>query len=338
MYEIEFLPVGDGERSGDALALRFTRPDTGGYAHVIIDAGFQDDGEALVDHVTRFYDTDVIDLAILTHPDGDHIGGMGTVIRDLNVGSLWLHRLGARGGAGLPAANAVDDLIGVAEDNGTQVVEPFAGASAFGGALTILGPDEAWYGELVLEQQAQQAVRAAQRPPSRLAEAARVMGQRFLASLPVEIPFDDGDGTSPRNNTSLITLLDLEGFRAVLTGDAGVPALERAWDWLEASGRDASAPDFIQMAHHGSRRNASSAMLDRLLGSTGQAQTRCAFVSVVDDAPNHPSPRVVNAYMRRGYKWFRPNGGTIRHQRDAPARDGWGPLAPMSPLDESTEG
>jgi beta-lactamase superfamily II metal-dependent hydrolase len=338
LYEIEFLPVGDGARSGDAIALRFTRPDTGAYAHVIIDAGFQDDGDALVQHVKNYYDTDSIDLAILTHPDGDHIGGMGTVVRDLHVDTLWVHRLGDRGGAGLPAAAAVNDLIGVAEDNGTQVVEPFAGASAFGGALTILGPDEGWYQDLVTEQQIQHAVKAAQRAPSRLVEAARAMGQRFLAALPVEIPFDDGEGTSPRNNTSLITLLEVDGFRAVLTSDAGVPALERAWDWLEANGRDISAPNFIQIAHHGSRRNASSATLDRMLGETNQAQTRSAFVSVVDESPDHPSPRVVNAYMRRGYRVFRPNGNTIRHMsNDAPPRVGWSPLTPMDPMDESSE-
>ena len=69
MYDIDFLPVGDGGRSGDAIALRFTRPDTGGLAHVIVDAGFQDDGDALVEHVNYYYGTSSIDLAILTHPD-----------------------------------------------------------------------------------------------------------------------------------------------------------------------------------------------------------------------------------------------------------------------------
>ena len=28
MLEIDFLPVGDGEDSGDAIAMRFTRPET----------------------------------------------------------------------------------------------------------------------------------------------------------------------------------------------------------------------------------------------------------------------------------------------------------------------
>src|SRR3954447_3298754 len=90
-YEIDFLPVGDGENSGDAIAVRFIRPDTGEWAHVIIDAGYEDDGEALVRHVKELYGTSVIDLAILTHPDGDHIGGMGKVLQGLTVRELWLH-------------------------------------------------------------------------------------------------------------------------------------------------------------------------------------------------------------------------------------------------------
>lgn len=97
MHEIAFLPVGDGERSGDAIALRFTRPDTGRYVHVLIDAGFQDDGEALVQHVRTYYGTDTGELAILSHPDGDHIGGMGAVIRDLNVGVLLCTVFGSAG-------------------------------------------------------------------------------------------------------------------------------------------------------------------------------------------------------------------------------------------------
>lgn len=41
MYEIDFLPVGDGARSGDAIAMRFTRPDNGRPAHVVIEAAFK---------------------------------------------------------------------------------------------------------------------------------------------------------------------------------------------------------------------------------------------------------------------------------------------------------
>jgi glyoxylase-like metal-dependent hydrolase (beta-lactamase superfamily II) len=130
MWEIDYLPVGKGGRHGDAIAMRFTQPG-GALVHVIVDAGFEENGEALVDHVQRYYKTNTIDLAIVTHPDGDHIGGMGVVIRKLDVANLCIHRLGERGGASLPAADAVGELIELAEDNSTAVHEPFAGTTAF---------------------------------------------------------------------------------------------------------------------------------------------------------------------------------------------------------------
>jgi len=152
LYEIDFLPVGDEGQSGDAIAIRFTRPDNGQLAHVIVDAGFQPDGKALVAHVQTWFETSRIELAILTHPDGDHIGGMGEVVRGLEVGQLWLHNLRGHGGSSLRAAGAVDDLISTAQTEGTDVFDVFAGMAEFGGALRILGPDSDWYDELVQAQ------------------------------------------------------------------------------------------------------------------------------------------------------------------------------------------
>ncbi|MEZ5076715.1 MAG: MBL fold metallo-hydrolase [Solirubrobacterales bacterium] len=140
MFEIDFLAVGDGAQSGDAIAMRFTRPDDGQLVHVIIDAGFKQSGRDLVDHFVSCYGVDTVDLLILTHPDGDHIGGMGVVLEELQVGALVAHDLAAHGGAALPAAAATRELIALAKRKGTTVREPFEGAEAFGGALLVAGP------------------------------------------------------------------------------------------------------------------------------------------------------------------------------------------------------
>jgi beta-lactamase superfamily II metal-dependent hydrolase len=340
MYEVDFIPVGKAGRHGDAIAIRFTRPDNGSLAHVVIDAGFEENGDALVEHVRRYYATTSIDLAILTHPDGDHIGGMGTVIRELNVGTLCVHRLHERGGAGLPAADAVDELVQLAEENGTEVDEPFAGRWAFGNALRILGPTEDWYAQLVAEQQGQAAERIGTAPgqPSGFAAAARLLGQHVLAALPVEVPFEDAGGTNPRNNSSAIILVEVDGNRMLFTSDGGVPALDRAWDWLRDNVGDTRAPDWIDLPHHGSRQNASSGLLDKILGPIGQAQEKEAFVNVGPDAKRHPSPRVANAFMRRGYQVFRTAGKSLCHRSDdAPVRPGWEPAIPLDPLEEGQE-
>lgn len=336
MLEMDWLAVGDGEKSGDAIAARFTRADTGALAHIVVDAGFKDDGKDVVAVFDRYYGTRTVDLAILTHPDGDHIGGMGDVVRELDVAVLCIHRLGARGGSSLPAAKAVHELITLAESRGTRVVEPFAGDHAFGGALTFVGPDERYYAEMVAEQVAAEGLVAKAR--GALLEAKRSLSDRFAMFMPGEIPFDEGEGTGPRNNTSVITLLEVGSDRMLLTGDAGVPALERALNWMETNGRNGLPLDFVQVPHHGSRRNASSALLDRLLGPIGQVHSGEAIVSVVPDAPKHPSGRVINAYARRGFPVTATAGRHICHFGDGgPGRPGWGPVDPLGPMDEGDD-
>lgn len=334
VHDIDFLPVGDGKNSGDAIAIRFSHPEDGRWVHVIVDAGFRDDGEALVEHFTRYYETDHVDLAILTHPDGDHIGGMGEVVRGLNVDKLWLHDIGAHGGSGLPAAAAVKDLIAVAQESGAVVQEAWAGASAFGGALTILGPDRTYYEELVADQVERRS--GASPTAKALVEAARNLWDRVVTALGAEIPFSEKD-VSPRNDSSMITLLRLDGDLHLLTADAGVPALERAWDFAERKDL-AETPHFVQVPHHGSRRNGSSAWLDRLLGGIGQPKGSCtAFISVVEEAEKHPSGRIVNAYIRRGCGVVPTAGTSICHGAGTPSRANWGPAVPLPPMEEEDD-
>jgi hypothetical protein len=54
VYEIDFLPVGDEGQSGDAIAIRFSTTSDPSLRTIIIDAGFQDNGKALVEHVDRW--------------------------------------------------------------------------------------------------------------------------------------------------------------------------------------------------------------------------------------------------------------------------------------------
>ena len=74
-FEIDFLPVGDKSDSGDAICMRW------GYnlldkrirqqTVVLIDGGFVADGEAIVKHIKKWYDSDTIDFMINTHPHRD---------------------------------------------------------------------------------------------------------------------------------------------------------------------------------------------------------------------------------------------------------------------------
>ena len=342
MYEIDFLPVGDGARSGDAIAIRFTRPDNGDLAHVIVDAGFEDDGEALITHFNDVYGTDNVDLVFLTHPDKDHRGGMRKVLEGLDVGVFAAHDLAAHGGGELPAAEHVAELRELALAEGAEVVEPFAGMGGFGEAIVVAGPSEDFYRQMVAEEVERLRTGTAPAPPASAGLAAKAQGliERILGSFPPELPFGDAGGTNPRNNSSTILDLRLGEDRVLLTADAGVRALEVALDFLHQTGRTDRYPKLIQVPHHGSRHNLSREMIERIAGPMADERRGWALVSIsklAAEDPRYPSPRVTNAFGRRGYQVGETAGRTIcSPSADAPSR-GWPSVEPLPPLDESID-
>jgi beta-lactamase superfamily II metal-dependent hydrolase len=343
VFEVDFLPVGDGSRSGDAIAMRFTRPDTGTLAHVIIDAGYEDDGDALLGHFESFYRTKYVDLLVLTHPDADHRGGIPTLLRELEIGVLAVHDPTSHGGAAIPAAEKVAELRAIAAQASTQLVEPFAGSSGFGGALLVAGPSKDFYEQKLAEELAREGLAAAV-PPTAARQALQAalarLSANVLPQLPVEIPFSDSGGDKPLNSTSAVIDLQFGEQRFLFTGDAGVPALDAASDYLDAQGRTTRSATMVQVAHHGSRHNASSDCLDRLLGPKTDERRGAALISISQAAaqdPRYPSPRVTNAYTRRGYPCFATEGQTMCFSGEGAQGRGWTSMTPLPPKDESID-
>src|ERR1700730_189607 len=92
-YEVDFLAVGEGEKSGDAIALRYGNLFGGRSEQLVIaiDGGNLESGDQLADHFIKHYKTDVVDLALLTHPDNDHASGIRRVLERLKVKQLAMH-------------------------------------------------------------------------------------------------------------------------------------------------------------------------------------------------------------------------------------------------------
>lgn len=339
MYEVDFLPVGESERSGDAIALRYTT--TGSWDDqvvVVIDGGFSDSGQALVQHIQRWYGTSTVDLVINTHPDGDHVGGLRHVLEQLHVRELLVHDPGAHLGRtdGL-ALDAVQGLIELADELGVPRAEPFAGMDLLGGNLLVCGPSHAYYGDLLSEQV---AGAGRQDTAGYVVKAARAAGAWLRAATcrPIERLTDNGT-TSPRNNSSVICQVTVGASRLLFTGDAGQPALEQAADRLEADG---VTPDtwplrFVQAPHHGSRRNVGPTVLDRLLGGQTYQPRGTCFVSAAQGAERHPNPLVVNAFELRGYAVYSTNGKTVMDGDSSLSRPGWSTLTALGFVDDSAE-
>src|SRR6266513_1027676 len=166
-FEIDFLAVGEGESGGDAVALRYGDLSGPRFSQtvIVIDGGYVESGEKLVEHIGSYYGTDQVDIVVSSHPDRDHIGGLSVVLENLDVTNLLMHlpwnhsdsvAKGLRSGFGTLAvkeklekslSNAAE-LHDIAKRKGINVIEPFAGVSTRDGSFRIIGPTEAFYEEL----------------------------------------------------------------------------------------------------------------------------------------------------------------------------------------------
>ena len=346
-YEIDVLGVGKESKSGDAIALRW------GNLHgsrteqkvVVIDGGFQESGQDVVTHIKNFYGTTSVDAVVSTHPDQDHVNGLHIVLDELSVRELWIHKPWERNrglaekfldgrvtdtSIGRRLRESLDsaaDLVAKATRQNIHIVEPFSGLSLFNeGEFRVLGPTQAYYESLIPEFNGMPTAKAT--PATLLARAVGSMSRamkRFRSTWGVDA-LDNEDTTSAKNNSSAITLLTVDGRYLLFTGDAGITALSYAADQLVTIMNGAGL-GFIQIPHHGSRRNIGPAILNRLVGrpvSENQERDIRAIASTARNGePKHPRKAVMNAFTHRGAKAFATKGATIRHSNSAPERKGW---------------
>jgi len=349
-FEIDFLPVGGGGSSGDAIALRFgdLLPDylnqwATDQTVVVVDGGYLEVGPELVKHIQTYYQTNRVDLVVSTHPDGDHVNGLRTVLEEMDVGELFLHRpwlhVPERSRQttlrrSLDGARQLEELA-IAKD--IPITEPFEGETRFNGALTVVGPSRSYYEALIPE------FRCFAPPPteSALREAlGRVaeLASRAAESMDIETLNDSGT-TSAENLSGTILHLALDGQQLLLTADTGIPSLTRAAGYMEALGLTRWPLSFMQVPHHGSKRNVGRTVLDRLLGpkNTQPPGSSAAFVSAAPDgAPKHPAKKVTNAFIRRGADVVVTRGNSVSYREAAPDRPNWGP-APREPFHQQVE-
>lgn len=339
-YEIDFIPVGVGEKNGDAIAIRIT--ENGQTTIYVIDGGTKESGEALVAHIRKYYKTERVDYLISTHPDQDHISGLRVVLKELEVKELWMHKPWEH------AEQIIDDILdgrvtehslskriresvnmaveveAVAKNKNIVIREPFQGEK-IGPYFEVLSPDKDWYNDLLKDFD--------KMPPSRSASVcesqAYSRSQSFIYEDWLTETLEGGE-TSARNESSVVLFghlpCDKGAERVLFTGDAGIEALTRADRYASSQNYDLSQCNFVQMPHHGSRRNVSPSVLNKMLGqilSPNTPATKVAFVNTSKGCPDYPKRSVVNAFIRRGVEVIATNGSTICHRSGYPPRAGW---------------
>lgn len=345
-YEIDFLDV-ETDKSGDAIAIRYEIH--GRMLVHLVDGGYQKTGPSIITHINKYYETNRIDHLVVTHCDRDHTGGLAEVLEKMEVGALWMLRPWLYAAELLPrfatyndvdrlrsklksAFDKLHELEAIAIRRGIPIYDPFQGASI--GEFTVLAPTRARYLDLIVESDKtpesveESAETFFDRAQATVAEVIRKAARLVAGAWNVEV--FSPDDTSRENEMSVVQCARICNKKIVLTADAGREALDEAADYATIIGFGLPGIDAIQIPHHGSRRNVSTALLDRWLGArlpAKPAQGEETFTAVVSSAKadeDHPRPSVVRAFIHRGAKVIQTESQSIRHKGGAaPAREGW---------------
>ena len=364
-YEIDFIGVGANKatKDADAICLRWKNEDNvyRPYTIGVIDGGFEAHGEAMVQHMNKYYFDDphgekdssekIVDFVVVTHPHQDHTAGIKKILEHYTVRAIYMNRPWLY----------VDDLITyvrdgritidslerrireeykiimeiekLAEDRKIPIKEAFQGTSIEGKAL-ILSPSKKFYLDLLVESPkmplreegtAGGLLKGLEKTAKQIKDAALSLFESWTKEL-----LREEVSTTPENEASVVLrgIIDGEGF--MLTGDAGIRALTEAMEYMEARGEDPKVSvSFFQIPHHGSRHNISPSILDRMIGTpVKEGESRHVMcVASVAEGSDHPLKMVTNAFIRRGASTYKTDGDVLyRRQGDMPDR-GWMPVS-----------
>jgi beta-lactamase superfamily II metal-dependent hydrolase len=367
LCEVEFLPVGEGSRPGDAIVVRYG--EINNYSLMVVDGGTADAGKALVVHLkTQFGEHISLAHVVLTHSDADHASGLREVLREIPVANVWLHipwllsehaialfqhkgwTIDNLSRAIKREYDIVSEIVDLASSQRCVLHYPFQGAQI--GPFTVLSPSVEHYLYLLpqfdktpepdrplIEMKGLWVGKPSNNVLVALMEKAAAKIDKWLPeSWDVE-RLRDGGVTSASNESSVVLYTNLgDDRRVLLTGDGGI----RALSWASAYARVAGFPlqnfSCVQIPHHGSRRNVGPSILNELLGPIQPVgvQRFAAFVSAPPDDETHPRKIVLNAFTRRGGRVIPTQGTTKVFYGGFPPRPGYVDVAPM-PLSPTVE-
>lgn len=363
--EVEFLAVGDGCRPGDAIIARYG--DINSYQLMIVDGGNAETGETIVRHVQRYFSGQPISHVLLTHSDIDHASGLRTVVQNLDVRNVWLHMPWCVSNAGrhlfrdprwtedgltkaiVGEYDIIREIALKSIEKNVTVNMPFQGHAV--GPFRVMSPSFNAYLHLV-----PQFDKTPDANEEAIAAAGYWIGKeslvsRVVASLQAKVAswmpeswgvegLRDGGVTSASNESSVVLYGQFnESGNMLLTGDAGICGLTWAANYAESQRLPLRAFQFVQIPHHGSRRNVGPTILNRLIGEPlpyGSPATFRAYVSAPKDDDAHPRKIVLNAFTRRGANVYATQGQSIVSYGGFPARPDYVDIYPI-PFSQTVE-
>ncbi len=326
----------------------------------LTDAGYQSTFEDVSSHINEFYGESVVfNNVIATHNDNDHCSGLINILETYEVDNLWMLRpwkyadeLIDRFSRFTSVENLekrlrdvysnLAALEDIAVEKGIPIHEPFQGRY-IGNAL-VLAPTKERFLDLIVESE--------KTPDAVKSFASDGLLRGFVEGIERAINFIRGlwgeenfpsQGTSAENEMSVVQFISCPQYNFMLTGDAGREGLTEALDYLEVLYGTVPQIDFFEVPHHGSRRNLSTELLDRLFGerlSEQSSESSSRFSAVVHSCrldSTHPRKVVIRAIHHRGGKICSVERGWWRAGYNKPERPNSSPAVGLPYPDDQEE-
>jgi Metallo-beta-lactamase superfamily len=306
MFTVHMLPA----RQGDCLLIEYG--DEVEPHRILVDGGTPGTKGQLGSRLHELGDPVRLELLVVTHIDGDHIGGVVDLLEAepavATFGDIWFNAWRHLPKEELEPLGAVQ-----AERLSTWIDEHHAPWNvAFGGAAVAVQPDGAPVtvhlaeGMEVTVLSPGTAELAALRPvwEEEVVAAGLEPGAPYVA--PEEVPLelerlgpptpeevrewasaDSDPDDSEANGASISLLLRYDNRTALLTGDAHAEPLRRGIDaLLHGSGDSKLEVDLFKLPHHASQRNVLTSLTDVVRAQTYLISTNGAYY-------RHPDPEAV---------------------------------------------
>lgn len=343
-YEVRFFQVGSATKGGDAILIRL-QDEYRNHTVIIVDGGYRETGEKIIEYLNNV-NISTVDLVINTHPDIDHISGLIRLFEEdsLTINKLIMNRPWRDSNitADYFADNRITDKsvnkrmteafkyayqleqVAINKIGENNIIHPVVGNSYFD-CLTILAPSKTLYRTKLLESD---------KTPTSVNDSstnffARTM-KKLVRYFKGSMTWYDED-TTPINETSIVSLLTTPNRNYLLTADAGKNCIKEALDYKDSqSSLSNKTINVLQLPHHGSRKNITPALIQRIDAS--EYIISCPPQGLDS---HHPSRRLVNMVLEK-----EPNAdiyntsscGSFVFQYNMSLR--LTPMAPMCSFDE----
>lgn len=349
-YEIDMLNLDDA----DAFLIRFYDENDNPYI-VLIDGGRYYDGETIHKFVRERYNSYTINLAICTHCDDDHYGGIVWLIEDMlenpsssvDIEELWFNDPGLHSWAndyerrrsdavvqkqarqvytlqnGLNLIDVIDKLQNSENSNKDIIVrEVFSDRpnnKKFDGIIEVIGPSLSYYEEKVLKfrhsMKANKTTLSSN--DSDDDDTIDIEANGIVTSATINNAQPDD---SQHNLSSIILLfLPSNGKKYLFSGDAGAESFENLFyksDWDRLK-----KLYWLKLPHHGSKRNVTCGMINHFRPRVAYGTSKCYGTWV--------SKAVVNALKKVGTKVYLSNThGNMWHHHGTDERDDYSTAIP----------